>query len=176
MACCKGSSSIAAILGVVGVVAIGIGGFNVMRTGCPLGSCESDVSAEPAITTVAGTNQTETSADACCSTGVEKSIEDCCGQCPEGAAKKAALTEASSTSEAKACDEAKSCGEKSECDGTAEQAALVEASNATATEAKSCDEAKSCGEKKSGCESEGATAETTAQTPAAEKPVPATAG
>lgn len=129
MACCKGSSSIAAILGVVGVVAVGIGGFNFVRTGCPLGiyggACESTV------TTVSETAVKSESTDStCCSTGAEKAVEDCCGLCPEGAAKKAAVTEAAlstAPAEAKTCEsKAKSCGKETSCESTPEAAPSAE--------------------------------------------------
>ncbi len=48
-ACSCGSGSIGRVLAVVGVVGLGIAGFNTLRSGCPLGTCSTSASAASAM-------------------------------------------------------------------------------------------------------------------------------
>lgn len=82
-----GASWVGTVIGVAALAAIGIGGYNTLRTGCPLGSCESPAqvnAAAPAAKTDGCCPLTQTAAtpapapehaSACCK---GKSDQDCC--------------------------------------------------------------------------------------------------
>lgn len=69
--CFSGSSLITSVAAAVGIVGLGIGGFNMIRTGCPLGSCGESVAAS------------------CCpnadSASVSAKSDSTCSGCPLGA-------------------------------------------------------------------------------------------
>lgn len=48
-ACSCGSGSIGRVLAVVGVVGLGVAGFNTLRSGCPLGTCSTSAAAAAVI-------------------------------------------------------------------------------------------------------------------------------
>ncbi len=81
---CRSGFSTSA-LAIAGVIALGVAGYNTLRTGCPLGSCADEV----------GMLHASTHTDSCCPLGDAKS--DCESAC-EGAAKPA-CSEASKAGE-----------------------------------------------------------------------------
>jgi len=89
MKCACGSGLFSSVAVVVGLVAVGFGGYNWATTGCPLGSCRPDaVSAAPekaavitpaSTTTVNPVTTTKGEAkDACCSGKTEGCAKEGC--------------------------------------------------------------------------------------------------
>lgn len=157
----RGSISISSVLAVVGLVGLGIGGFNFARTGCPLGSCGASANA----TLVNVADKAEKSESCCplhtgavvetvavekkegCCGGAAVGTENCCGGCSttDGAVTPVANAEA--------CVAKTDCGSKSECSEAdkagceGDKAGLTPVNNDAAT--------SDCAEK-SGCESKSA--------------------
>ncbi|MGD9789469.1 MAG: hypothetical protein AB7Q00_05660 [Phycisphaerales bacterium] len=73
MKCACGTSLWTGLLATVGIIGVGVGGYNAITTGCPLGMCSKD-SVSSSITPTSTTGGTDSSG--CCS-GEAKS--DCCG-------------------------------------------------------------------------------------------------
>lgn len=123
-ACC--TYSLTPILALVGLVGLGVGGYNWVQTGCPLGSCEApaasmtataektgDCALCPAHDSTAITTVADTSKAADCSDKADCAAEakggECCKGAGEACCQDAAMKECSES--AKACPEAG----KSEC-------------------------------------------------------------
>src|ERR1043165_3928343 len=91
----KCACSFTPVLALVGLVGLGLGGFNLMSTGCPLGHCKDKAPAQSAVVPVANTDE----------------VMPCC----EGAdvAKTAALNKecAASNCDVKNCEEKLANGE-----------------------------------------------------------------
>ncbi len=138
---CCGSTSLIPVLCIAGLGALGVGGYNLVTSGCPLGSCHGD----SAKTTLVSTQTDEGS----------------CPMCP-GHAEQGAATLASQTTEDETCH-------GGVCPVTGETGATILASETTEA-AGCCPEQKSeedctgggCGACPDGCE-EGKQAEQPAQ-------------
>ncbi|MCC6678402.1 MAG: hypothetical protein IT436_14790 [Phycisphaerales bacterium] len=133
-ACC--TYSLTPVLALVGLVGLGVGGYNWVSTGCPLGSCETpaasmtaastsektgDCALCPAHDTAAVTTVADTSKSADCSTAHDCAAQAKGGECCKGAGQaccqEAAMKECSDSAMKECSDAAKACpeGGKSEC-------------------------------------------------------------
>lgn len=129
----SGTFSLTPVLALVGLVGLGVGGYNWVSTGCPLGSsrtaavstastsekggdcalCPSHDSTAAAVTTVADTSKADCSAEKDCS--AEAKGGECCKGAGQACCQEGAIQEASMKTE---CSEsAAHCPEsgKSEC-------------------------------------------------------------
>lgn len=128
MASNSGSSTVTALLAIVGVGLVGLGGMNYMRTGCPLGmykACDS-----VAVQSVAAGAKS----DSCCPVS-------------EGATVAQVKSEGTCSDAKGACDSEKSCDAAKSCEGD-KAAAVV---NAAGTKADSKDATSCCKGKTEGC-------------------------
>lgn len=157
----RGSSLVASVVAVVGLVGLGVGGFNLVRTGCPLGGCSAGT--EPAITNVDYAKPADLSkksgcplsAGSCASTEVTSgcSATEAAVVTPVAAVeatKSACPMAADCSAECRAACEAggSSCESKDACT----DAKLTNVSNADKS---ACSEAKSsCDQAKSECTAE----------------------
>jgi hypothetical protein len=116
----KCACTLTPVLALAGLAALGFGGYNVMKTGCPLGACADRT--PPAVTTVSQTvvAPTEPARDdsPCCAKGGAPA-----GTCPHAgdaqlvtASEQAAPHCAGKTD----CPDAKDCPHKVNCDGKGE--------------------------------------------------------
>ncbi len=74
MKCACGTSLWTGLLATVGIIGVGVGGYNAITTGCPLGLCSKD-STSASVTPASMTG--EAGASGSCCSGEAKS--DCCG-------------------------------------------------------------------------------------------------
>lgn len=105
MKCACKCGLIPSLLVVVGLVAGGLGGYNLLTTGCPLGTCQDE--AKAAGVTVPVSTTTEKAAcplsddeHACCPEKPAAELASCCGhdeKKPEGVTTAAAPVEAPAT-------------------------------------------------------------------------------
>jgi hypothetical protein len=108
----KCSCSWTPLLALAGLAALGLGGYNMARTGCPLGTCDSQsttaASVSPAAHSTAIAAEGADKAD-CCAVECDKTAADC-ALCPhaQGDVVKTASFEAAPAGE---------CAAKSECTG-----------------------------------------------------------
>ncbi len=97
------------VLAIIGLVGLGVGGYNMLSTGCPLGTCDK---AETAVVTpAAATTEVAVEKQAC--------PLSCSGEKAEADVKTVALTaekaEGATCAEKAACDTATACTESSSC-------------------------------------------------------------
>jgi len=92
----KCACSFTPVLAIVGLIGLGVGGYNMLRTGCPLGTCQD--STDAVVTTVAAS--TAETAEKACPLG-------CSGEKPGADIKTVALT--ADTAAPAPCTEATEC-------------------------------------------------------------------
>lgn len=147
----RGSSLVASVVAVVGLVGLGVGGFNLVRTGCPLGGCSAGT--ETVISNVDYAKPADLSKKSGCplSAGSCSSTEAVVSTVAAVEATKSACPMAADCSaECRAACEAggSSCESKDACN----EAKLTNVNN---VDKSSCDEAKSsCDQAKSECTAE----------------------
>ncbi len=81
---CACGSSLSSVLSVVGLIALGAAGYNTLRTGCPLGTCDQPVAATPVATPAGGAAvvgagmMSDESGLSCCERKARGEKQDCC--------------------------------------------------------------------------------------------------
>jgi hypothetical protein len=140
----RGVSLVASLLSVVGLVGLGVGGFNLVKTGCPLGGCSS-AATTATLTTVAdrsgNTDGAKTDGGCPMSGGCSSSTTACSSTTVLPAV--AQTVEVKNTEAKGTCEFAKDCS--AECRAACESGgsdceskdACAEAKTATATPAAS---------------------------------------
>jgi hypothetical protein len=106
-----GTCLLAPVLAVLGLGALGFGGYNYVTTGCPMGSCESTTAT--VMQTAAGT--VDSHSGGCCPLGAEVKTVKAEGDCATSCSDKSVMAVSSCSDKAASCsDKVASCSDKSE--------------------------------------------------------------